>query len=275
MILFPNAKINLGLQVLSKREDNFHNLETLMHPVGLCDILEFLPSSEKETIFKLSGIPVSGDIIENLIFKAYMMLKDGYNLPNLKIHLHKMIPAGAGLGGGSSDAAFMLKGLNKMFDLKLSVVELKNYASALGSDCSFFIDNIPALASLKGEKLTATINYLKNYKILLFYPGFPVSTTEAYKGIVPDADRKSLSFFLEKGVANWKTNLSNDFEQSVFEKYPVLGNMKEELYECGAVYASMSGSGSVVYGIFEKDIFIPEGLRNSLIYMGFTSPNPS
>lgn len=268
MILFPNAKINLGLHVLSKREDQYHNLETLMHPVGLCDILEFLPSAAEETVFRLSGIPVSGEMNENLVYKAYNLLKNKYNLPRLKIHLHKMIPTGAGLGGGSSDAAYMLKGLNSMFGLKLSISDLQEYASMLGSDCSFFIENIPALASGKGENLTPAPDYLENFKIMLFFPGFPVSTKEAYSGIRPFSDRISLSQVLDSGVSNWKYGLCNDFEETVFEKYPLLKDLKESLYEKGAVYASMSGSGSAVYGVFDKEFILPEVLQKSLIWEG-------
>jgi 4-diphosphocytidyl-2-C-methyl-D-erythritol kinase len=268
MILFPNAKINLGLHILSKREDNYHKLETLMYPIGLCDILEFLPCKETETFFRLTGIPVSGEVSENLVYKAYTLLKEKYQLPQLKIHLHKMIPAGAGLGGGSSDAAFMLKGLNQVFGLNLSKTELQEYAAILGSDCSFFIENAPALASGRGEVLTPTDNFIKNYKTLLFFPGFPVSTKEAYSGIAPNSERKSLLSLLETGIVNWKLNLENDFEKTVFEKYPLLNTLKDSLYEYGAVYASMSGSGSSVYGIFEKDFKIPEWLRKYLIWMG-------
>jgi len=269
MILFPNAKINLGLHVLSKRKDNYHNLETLMHPVGLYDILEFLPSRDKETIFKVSGISISGDMEDNLVYKAYKMLKDRYNLPELKIHLHKMIPAGAGLGGGSSDAAFMLKGLNQFFGLQLSTGELQNYAALLGSDCSFFIMNEPALVSGRGEILSPADNYVKNLRLLLFYPGFHVSTAEAYGGIVPDPGRESLVSILNSGIQNWRKTLTNDFEKSIFEKYPVLHDLKEKLYESGAVYASMSGSGSAVYGLFEGSFRLPPELEKFRI---LTSP---
>jgi 4-diphosphocytidyl-2-C-methyl-D-erythritol kinase len=266
MILFPNAKINLGLHVLSKREDYYHNLETLMQPVGLCDILEFLPSREKETIFKISGIPVTGTMEDNLVYKAYMLLKEKYQLPLLRIHLHKIIPSGAGLGGGSSDAAFMLKGLNQMFGLQLSPEELQDYAARLGSDCSFFVKNIPALASGKGEILTTAKDYIAGYKLLLFFPGFHVSTADAYQGVIPDKDKKSLKAILESGIQNWKKELINDFEKSVFVKYPVIGDLKEKLYEYGAIYASMSGSGSAVYGLFEKDFSIPEEFKRNLIF---------
>jgi 4-diphosphocytidyl-2-C-methyl-D-erythritol kinase len=266
MILFPNAKINLGLHVLSKREDNFHNLETLMHPVGLCDILEFLPSPETNTVLKLSGIPVSGEMEDNLVYKAYLLLKEKYQLPSLKIHLNKVIPSGAGLGGGSSDAAFMLKGLNHMFNLKIDLDGLKNYASALGSDCSFFIENIPALATGRGELLKPAKDYIQDYKLMLFFPEFAVSTAEAYRGIVPDPHKTGLESILESDISEWRKHLKNDFEKTVFEKHPVLGEMKESLYQSGAVYASMSGSGSAIFGIYKKTSAIPVDLQKFLIW---------
>jgi len=266
MILFPNAKINLGLHVLSKREDNFHNLETLMHPVGLCDILEFMPSPETKTVLKLSGIPVSGEIEDNLVYKAYLLLKDKYQLPPLKIHLHKVIPSGAGLGGGSSDAAFMLTGLNRMFDLQISLEGLQAYSSLLGSDCSFFIENIPALATGRGEVLKPAKDFLKDYNLLLFFPEFAVSTAEAYRGIVPDPDKPGLESILSSDISEWRKHLKNDFEKTVFEKYPALGEMKDKLYESGAVYASMSGSGSALYGLYKKTSAIPLDLQKFLIW---------
>jgi 4-diphosphocytidyl-2-C-methyl-D-erythritol kinase len=265
MILFPNAKINLGLHILSKRADRYHNLETLMHPVELCDILEFLQDTGTEIRFTISGIPVAGIMENNLVYKAYLLLKNRYHLPNLKIHLHKIIPAGAGLGGGSSDAAYMLKGLNTHFNLQLSMDEMLDLASSLGSDCSFFIENVPALATGKGEILTPVNNYLKNFKLLIFSPGFEVSTAEAYHGAVPNSDRESLASILEKDILEWKKYLVNDFEKSVFRKYPVLGDLKERLYESGAIYASMSGSGSSLYGVFEKEYILPVTLKKYLI----------
>jgi 4-diphosphocytidyl-2-C-methyl-D-erythritol kinase len=274
MIVFPNAKINLGLHVLSKRADNFHNLETLMVPIGLCDILEFLPSTGTDTSFKVSGIPISGEMQENLVYKAYLILKDLYHLPELRIHLHKIIPSGAGLGGGSSDAAFMLTGLDKMFGLNLSHDELKHHAANLGSDCSFFITNVPALATGKGEILVPSENYLKGHKVLLFFPGFPVSTAEAYQGVVPFSQRESLTLTLEKGISNWKKELVNDFEKSVFEKHPAIVELKKKLYNYGAVYVSMSGSGSSVFGIFDKNFKTPEDLKINLIWEGTIASKP-
>ncbi len=266
MILFPNAKINLGLHILHKREDNFHELETMMYPVGLCDILEFLPSPEIATNLRMSGIPVTGEMEENLVYKAYLLLKDSFKLPELKIHLHKIIPTGAGLGGGSSDAAFMLKGLDKFFGLNLSIKELKGYAEILGSDCSFFIENLPAMAAGRGEILTSASSILNNNKIVLYFPGFPVSTKDAYSGVIPDSKRDSLNGIIGSGVSNWKGTLVNDFEKTVFKKFPRLEDLKNKLYRNGAVYASMSGSGSAVFGVFDRDFEMPEDLYEYLIW---------
>ena len=243
-----------------------------MLPIDLCDILEFLPSPEKETSFKITGIPVNGEQNDNLVYRAFLLLKDKYAMPGLRIHLHKIIPAGAGLGGGSSDAAFILKGLNNMFDLKLSVNELMRLAATLGSDCSFFIKNEPSFAKGKGEILEPSENFLKDFKILLFFPGFPVSTAEAYRGVIPDSERESLVKILTTDVADWKIKLHNDFEPSVFKKYPDIKRLKEKLYDYGAVYASMSGSGSSVYGIFEIDFKVNDELKKHLVWEGLTSP---
>ncbi|MCB9013174.1 MAG: 4-(cytidine 5'-diphospho)-2-C-methyl-D-erythritol kinase [Bacteroidales bacterium] len=266
MILFPNAKINLGLHVLSKREDNFHNIETIMLPIGLCDILEFLPSGEEVTELKLSGIEITGEMKENLVYRAYARLAEDHHLPALKIHLHKLIPSGAGLGGGSSDAAFMLKGLNEYFHLNLSKQELLSNATELGSDCAFFIDNQSAIAYGRGEILEPVNNMNENLHLALFFPGFPVSTREAYEGVVPDASREKLFSIYNKEFSVWKEHLKNDFENTVFRKFPELENLKTELYRAGAVYVSMTGSGSAVYGLFGENYVIPSGLRKYLIF---------
>jgi 4-diphosphocytidyl-2-C-methyl-D-erythritol kinase len=268
MLLFPNAKINLGLHILSKREDSYHDLETVMIPVGLRDILEFIPSGSGETNLKVTGLTFDGNKEDNLVYKAYMLLKEQYSLPGLKIHLHKIIPSGAGLGGGSSDAAFMLTGLNRMFGLGISNSELKNFASLLGSDCSVFIENVPQLATGRGEVLTPADNSLKGHYLYLLFPGFSVSTAEAYRGVKPDSGRKTLAEILKAGIHNWKAELVNDFEDHIFRDYPVLARIKEDLYNSGAVYASMSGSGSAVYGLFsEKTVISPEW-RKYLIWQG-------
>jgi len=268
MILFPNAKINLGLHILSKREDNFHNLETLMYPIGLSDILEFLPTKAGESSLQVSGITISGDAKENLVYKAYVLLKEKYNLPEIQIHLHKQIPAGAGLGGGSSDAAFMLKGLNTFFKLNLSIDDLKEYASKLGSDCSFFIENKAAIATGRGEILENNDISLEKYKIRLYFPDFQVSTKEAYSGVIPDSKRNSLNNVLRSGIGNWEKSLQNDFEKTIFLKYSELAELKAKLYQNGAIYSSMSGSGSAVFGIFEKNAKLSEELKKYLVWEG-------
>lgn len=260
MVLYPNAKINIGLNVIEKRVDGFHNLETLFYPVEAYDVLEIVESSELK-MFQY-GIEYPGDAMDNLCVKAYKLLQKEYNIPQVEIHLYKKIPVGAGLGGGSSDAAFTLKGLNEMFNLSLPDKKLWEYASMLGSDCPFFIYNKPMLGTGRGEILEAVeIADLSNYRIELVYPPYFVSTADAYRGIVSRKVRsergeifndKPLVELLNNPVETWKDNVVNDFEITVFDKIPQLADYKEELYKRGAVYASMSGSGSAMFGIFRK-----------------------
>lgn len=259
MISFPNAKINLGLQITEKRADGFHNLETVFFPVGWSDILEFVEADE--TSFTSSGINISGDPESNLVMKAYRLLKKDFDLPPLKIHLHKNIPFGAGLGGGSSDAAFMLQMLNKNYNLELSTEKLLVYSAFLGSDCPFFILNKPVFATGRGEIMQETDLSLNGMFILLVKPPVEVSTAKAFQFIVPKKTESSLTDLLHLPVQEWRNLVSNQFEQSVFQYYPEIARIKEQLYQAGAVYASMSGSGSCVFGLFEqvpvnwKDLF--------------------
>ena len=262
MILYPNAKINIGLNVLEKREDGFHNLETLFYPIldGPLDILEIVESPELS--MHQYGIEYPGDPMENLCVKAYNAVKADFDIPPVAIHLYKKIPVGAGLGGGSSDAAFTLKGLNEMFSLGLSDARLAEYAATLGSDCAFFIYNTPMLGTGRGEILApAEIYPLDNYEIKLVFPPYFVSTGAAYGGIVPrdkrvangeKFDSRQLVQMLSEPVEEWKNCVVNDFETTVFAKIPELAPYKDELYAQGAVYASMSGSGSSFFGIFRK-----------------------
>ena len=260
MILYPNAKINLGLSVLIKREDGFHNLETLFYPVEARDVLEIVESDTLQ--MHQYGIEYPGDSMDNLCIKAYKALAADFDIPPVAIHLYKKIPVGAGLGGGSSDAAFTLKGLNEMFSLGLTDERLAAYAATLGSDCAFFVYNRPMLGTGRGEILEeAEITPLDNYEIKLVYPPYFVSTAAAYGGIVPrdkrvangeKFDSRQLMEILRQPVESWKDSLVNDFEKTVFAKIPELARYKEELYEQGAVYASMSGSGSAFFGIFRK-----------------------
>ncbi|MGE5395456.1 MAG: 4-(cytidine 5'-diphospho)-2-C-methyl-D-erythritol kinase [Candidatus Saccharibacteria bacterium] len=250
MIGFPNAKINLGLAITEKRTDGFHNLETLFVPVGWCDALEFVVSEKVE--FSASGIFLSGDAESNLVMKAFRMLQHDFNLPPLKIHLHKVIPFGAGLGGGSSDGAFMLSMLNKQFALNLSGPDLETYAARLGSDCPFFIRNAPVFACGRGEIMEPVDVSLNNWFILIIKPPVEVPTAQAFRWIVPQKPEQSLKSLVKQPVEQWKDTIVNQFESSVFQLYPQIRQIKDRLYELGAAYASMSGSGSCVFGLFSE-----------------------
>jgi 4-diphosphocytidyl-2-C-methyl-D-erythritol kinase len=252
MVSFPHCKINLGLNVVSKRLDGFHNIETCFYPVPRTDILEIIPASEFS--FTQSGIHVHGLHDDNLCVKAYRMLKKDLRIGDIKMHLHKIIPMGAGVGGGSSNAAFVLRLLNSVFDLKLSVEQLKVYATQLGSDCSFFMEDIPMIGTSRGEILSPVSIRLTRHYLVLIKPDVHVSTADAYSGIVPQKPRFAIENILELPLAEWKDKLKNDFEKSIFEKYPLIGQLKEGMYSHGAIYASMSGSGSSVFGLFEKHV---------------------
>jgi 4-diphosphocytidyl-2-C-methyl-D-erythritol kinase len=255
MIVFPNCKINLGLHILQKRADGFHDLETVFYPIPLYDALEIIqdPSPANELPFTHSGLEVDAAPADNICVKAYRLLKKIFpDLPTVKMHLHKVIPTGAGLGGGSSDGAFALALLNKKFNLGLTEDELISYALQLGSDCPFFIKNTPCYATGRGEKMEPVQLDMSSYNILLVNPGIHVSTAEAFSRIIPNNDRTSVRELVKLPVEQWKEVLSNDFESSVFEAHPELGDIKKSLYQEGAVYASMSGSGSSVYAFFKK-----------------------
>lgn len=253
MILFPNAKINIGLNILRKRSDGYHELESLFFPVGLKDALEFVENGSNKVNLSLSGIPMDVDAENNIVIKAYRLLASQFSLPGIDIHLHKVIPYGAGLGGGSSDAAFMLKGLNDYFELKLSKEELKHYAYSLGADCSFFIENKPSLATGIGEILQNVEFDLSGYYLLLIKPPFGVNTKDAYSNIVPAIPQHSLIDALNRQPEHWQSLIINDFELSIFRSYPEIGAIKNLLLENGAIYASMSGSGSSVFGHFKSE----------------------
>lgn len=256
MIVYPNAKINLGLQVVEKRPDGFHNIESVFFPVGWSDMLEVLPGAAGQTEkirFTTSGISIPGDPADNLCVKAYHLLDAAYVLPPVQAHLHKRIPMGAGLGGGSADAAFFIRALNELFEIGLAWGELHHYAKQLGSDCSFFITNRPVYAEGKGDEMETIRLDLSAYHILIAHPGIHVSTPEAYKSIVPQKRDITPEIIVEQPVAAWREILKNDFEEPVFQKHPEIKALKEKMYERGAVYASMSGSGSAVFGLFETE----------------------
>jgi len=252
MITFPNAKINLGLYITEKRSDGYHNLQSCFVPLTWQDALEILPSEDFS--LHISGLHVAGEVQDNLCYKAYEMLRKEHQISPVSIFLHKAIPMGAGLGGGSADAAFTLKMLNQLFDLKLNTQKLCEYASKLGSDCSFFIENTPKFCYEKGDKMRSiAFDELRGKYVLAVYPNFGIATKEAYTGIKPQAIDFDLSERITKSpLQEWKNWLKNDFEEHLFTKYPILAEIKQELYEQGAIYAAMSGSGSTIFGIFEN-----------------------
>ncbi|MDR3194013.1 MAG: 4-(cytidine 5'-diphospho)-2-C-methyl-D-erythritol kinase [Tannerella sp.] len=253
MLCFPNAKINIGLRVLRRRADGYHEIETLFYPVPLRDALEAVPAAT--TAFHLSGLLLP-DVApeENLVWKALKLLEQTYTLPPLAIYLRKHIPFGAGLGGGSADAAFMLKLLNACAALRLSDTELEALATTLGADCPFFIRNRPVLATGIGNRFEPVDLSLKGYTLWIVKPDVAVSTKEAYSWVKPSVPSVSLKELSARPVAEWKHGPVNDFEQSVCRRYPVIGAVKAQLYAQGAAYAAMSGSGSSVYGLFDKDV---------------------
>lgn len=254
MITFPNAKINLGLRVVSKRSDGYHNLETVFYPVPLSDALEIIPAAEKEDKLIISGMFIDGSTEDNLVVKALELLRNDFVIPPLEIYLRKKIPLGAGLGGGSADAAFMLKLLNDFCQLQLSEEQLEDYAVRLGADCPFFIKNEPVFAQGIGNEFSPVDINLQGYRIFIVKPDIFVSTKEAYDDVKPQASTVFLKEIIQLPVKKWKNYLINDFEKSIFPKYPKIEQIKNALYDQGAVYASMSGSGSAVFGLFDSPI---------------------
>ncbi len=249
MIVYPNAKINLGLNILRKRKDGYHDISSVFYPIKECvDILEIVKSDTFE--FVNTGIKISDD--ENICVKAWKLLYKDHGIGNVKIHLHKQIPIGAGLGGGSSDASFTLKALNELFNLNLLNLELEKYALLLGADCPFFIDNRPKLVKGIGEKMINIDLDLSAFEIRLINPRLHISTKKAYSRVVSQIPALSLEEIIKLPVSEWPKKLKNDFEDTVFVQHSSIKDIKNQLYKEGAVYASMSGSGSVVYGIFEK-----------------------
>lgn len=263
MIAFPNAKLNLGLNIAERRTDGFHNLESVFYPVNWTDALEILPA--EETVFTSSGIPIPGPPESNLCLKAYELLRADFKLPPVKMHLHKNIPIGAGLGGGSSDAAFALKLLNDLFSLNLVPEKLEAYARRLGSDCAFFIRNKPVFAKEKGDIFEPVTLNLTGYSCLVVYPAIHITTAEAYGKIKPKQPEFLLKESIQNRLENWPKNITNDFEAALFPTYPVLPELKKQLYQNGADYAAMTGSGSAVFGIFKDslptDLTFPDAFR--------------
>ena len=256
MITFPNAKINLGLDIVEKRPDGYHNLETVFYPIPLCDILEITPATGKDApdyTFTMYNAVFEGNDDDNLVIKAYKALAADHKLPKVDISLYKHIPTGAGLGGGSADAAFALKMLNEIAALELTAEELRTYAARIGADCAFFIDNIPAYATGIGNILTPTECSIAGYYLVLVKPDVHISTKDAYALVTPQKPQVSLTSIAKRPIGEWKGEMKNDFEKSIFAKHPVMEKIKKQLYSMGAVYASMSGSGSSFFGIFKEE----------------------
>lgn len=266
MIVFPCAKINLGLNIVSKREDGYHNLETVFYPIPLYDALEIKYMDEKfpsDTAcdLKVTGNAVDCDEQKNLVVKAYHILAADYQLPRIHTHLYKHIPSQAGLGGGSSDAAFMIRLLDERFRLNIGNPEMERYAARLGADCAFFIEAEPAYAEGIGDVLMPADGpdgNLHEYYLCVVKPDVAVSTKEAYSAITPKKPAKSCRDIVRQPIETWKEELINDFEEPIFKMHPELEAIKQKLYDQGAVYTSMSGSGSALYGIFKEE---PKGIE--------------
>ncbi|PPL04705.1 4-(cytidine 5'-diphospho)-2-C-methyl-D-erythritol kinase [Parapedobacter indicus] len=266
MIAFANAKINIGLQVLSRREDGYHQLETVFYPLKMYDVLEVVEATD--TRFIPSGIPIPGDAKDNLCLRAYRLLAEAYDLPPVCIYLHKTIPIGAGLGGGSADAAFLLTLLNDKFELGLAESQLLGYARRLGADCAFFIRNTPVLATGIGDVFEDIEVDLSGYHVVVVKPPVHVSTAEAYRAVTPDPASRQLKSAISHPVATWRDAIVNDFEAGIFAVHPVIATIKENLYQSGALFASMSGSGSAVYGLFNKSVQLTElEVDNKVFYI--------
>lgn len=264
MLLNPICKINLGLYVIERRADGYHNLETVFYPVPLQDNLELKPltHSDEPWALQTAGNSIAGNAADNLVVKVFESLRQDFDLPPTDLYLFKRIPSGAGLGGGSSDAAETMKGLNEMYGLGLSAEEMERRVARLGADCAFFIKGKPAYATGIGDILTPAVVSLKGWHLVLVKPDDFVSTKDAYAGIRPHKPAHNLREALARPVETWRSSVYNDFEDVVFPKFPHIAAIKETLYDMGAVYASMSGSGSAVFGLFTHHIDEAESVFN-------------
>ncbi len=272
MICFPNAKINLGLRVTEKRIDGYHNIETIFYPLPVSDALEIVPSNTDDDYrLNISGEMPQTETENNLVTKAYRLLKSDYFLKPVDVHLFKAIPSGAGLGGGSSDAAFMIKLLNDYNKLNLSEEKMELLSSQIGSDCPFFIKNRPQLAKGTGNIFSSTSISLEGFYMILIKPDIHVSTAEAYSLVKPSLPENSLDSLIKEPVRKWKNLIVNDFENGVFEKHPEIAEIKKKLYSNGALFSLMTGSGSAVYGLFEKKIDLKEYFKEYFYWCGYLS----
>lgn len=266
MILYPNAKINLGLQIIGRRADGYHLLDSVFYPIPLCDILEILPRGNADRLSVYGDVAV-GPVEDNLVLRAVRRLRERYSFSPVDIHLYKHIPSGAGMGGGSSDATFTLRGLRELFALEVSDDELRDIAEGIGADCPFFVDNVPSLVSGIGEELTPAPELgLSGMWLVLIKPEVHISTAEAFRGLGAIGGYSStvLEAVSRYGVDQWRGRLVNDFERSLFPNYPILAELKAWHYAHGALYASMTGSGATVYGLYQTAL--PEATLRGLGY---------
>jgi 4-diphosphocytidyl-2-C-methyl-D-erythritol kinase len=295
MLSFPNIKINLGLNIIEKRPDGFHNLMSVFYPVkSVFDVLEIVKDDENQPTGELfdavtisgkaiqptdinyttygkiklaiTGLDIPGDSADNLLVRAYNLINADYDLAPVKVHLHKVIPTGAGLGGGSADAAFFINALNEVLEIGLAWGEKHHYAKQLGSDCSFFITNRPAFCFERGDQFESVLLDLSDWDIVLVKPPVHVSTADAYAGITPKTAAESPEDIVALPVAEWKDKLVNDFEETVFAKYPEIAAIKSELYSMGATYACMSGSGATVFALFENAPDLSDKFANCFVH---------
>jgi 4-diphosphocytidyl-2-C-methyl-D-erythritol kinase len=266
MIVFPNAKINIGLNITERRADGYHNLETVFYPLMIKDALEVIESDY--LTFQSSGIIIPGESENNLCLKAYHLLKQDYDLPQVSIYLHKHIPIGAGLGGGSADAAFLIKLLNESFALGLTEDVMMDYARQLGADCAFFINNHPVYAYEKGDRFEPVNLDLSIYELVLVMPPVHVSSAQAFSGIKPSPSHQALKELVQLPVAEWKQHIKNNFEPHIFKAHPLIEEVKNELYNAGALYASMTGSGASVFGIFKEQPDLTMLQQNNRVFYG-------
>ncbi len=264
MITFPSAKINIGLNITSRRADGYHNLETVFYPVKIKDALEVIEGAEMS--FETSGVEIPGHANENLCLQAYDLLRKDFDLPNINIHLHKKIPIGAGLGGGSADAAFFIKLINEKFNLNISTENIQNYCRKLGADCAFFVENKPVFAFGKGDEFEVINLDLSNYYIALVMPNVHVSTGEAYRGVQPKMPEHSLTELIKLPIEEWQGKITNDFEKHILTSHPLIRGVKSSLLEAGAMFALMSGSGASVYGIFKKAVDLGFLEKENLVF---------
>lgn len=264
MLAFANAKINLGLNVTEKRADGYHNLETVFYPAKVYDVIEI--TDAEVTSCEIKGIHIPGDAADNICLKAYQLLANDFKLPPQKITLLKNIPVGAGVGGGSADAAFLIKLLNDKFTLGLTMEQMENYARILGADCAFFIENQPVFADGRGDQFTPVTVDLSGYFMVLVKPMVHVSTADAFAGLTPAQPATDLKSVISKPVEQWKHIVKNDFEGPIFSKYPEIAVVKAQLYHAGATFALMSGSGSSVFAIFDHAVTLPELEKENKVF---------